>query len=122
MIEFCLFIKDSISREADAFLFDQKDQPQTFSDFVKTDTQVEKEKIAYEQRINEAGLKKTISLGDMQSLSIWQYLLKEITDYDETTVKQNNKNCSETRLRINFRRSCRNGYRLILVMNWQKNA
>ncbi|WP_020604823.1 AAA family ATPase [Spirosoma spitsbergense] len=82
----CLYIKDSISREANAFLFDQKDHPQTFSDFVKTDIQVEKEKIAYEQRIDEAGSKKAISLGDLQSLSIWQYLLKEIIEYDETTV------------------------------------
>jgi AAA15 family ATPase/GTPase len=84
----CLFIKDSIAREADAFLFDQKEQPQTFSDFVKTDTQIEKEKASYDDRINSAGLKKAISLGDMQSLSTWQYLLKEISHYDETTVQQ----------------------------------
>ncbi len=82
----CLYIKDSISREADAFLFDQKDHPQTFSDFVKTDTQVDIEKNARESRINQAGQKKVVSLGDMQSISIWQYLLKEINEYDETTV------------------------------------
>ena len=82
----CLFIKESISREADAFLFDQKDYPQTFSDFVKTDTQVEKEKINRDERIKNASSKKVVSLGDMQSLSIWQFLLKEINEYDETTV------------------------------------
>ncbi|MBN8824834.1 MULTISPECIES: AAA family ATPase [unclassified Spirosoma] len=83
-----LLIKESIAREADAFLFDQKNQPQTFSDFIKTDTQVEKEKVDYEGRISTAGSKKVISLGDMQSLSTWQYLLKEIDDYDEATVTQ----------------------------------
>lgn len=82
----CLYIKDSIAREADAFLFDQKDHPQTFSDFVKTDTQVEVEKNVRESRINQAGQKKVVSLGDMQSISIWQYLLREINEYDETTV------------------------------------
>lgn len=84
----CLYIKDSIAREADAFLFDQKNQPQTFSDFVKTDIQIEKEKVSREERINEAGLKKYVSLGDMQSLSMWQYLLKEINTYDEVTVQE----------------------------------
>ncbi|QIP11216.1 ATP-binding protein [Spirosoma aureum] len=84
----CLFIKDSIAREADAFLFDQKEQPQSFSDFVKTDTQIEKEKIAHVERINAAGSKKVVSLGDMQSLSTWQYLLREINQYDEDTVQQ----------------------------------
>ena len=83
--KFCIFIKDSIAREADAFLFDQKDQPQTFSDFVKTDTQIEKEKVTREERIQEAGLKKVVSLGDLQSLSIWQYLLKDIDNYDEAS-------------------------------------
>lgn len=84
----CIYIKESIAREADAFLFDQKDQPQTFSDFVKTDTQIEKEKVAHDERINAAGSKKVVSLGDMQSLSTWQYLLREINDYDEATVRQ----------------------------------
>ncbi|QDK77646.1 AAA family ATPase [Spirosoma sp. KCTC 42546] len=84
----CLFIKESIAREADAFLFDQKDQPQTFSDFVKTDTQIEKEKVAHDERINAAGSKKVVSLGDMQSISTWQYLLKAINQYDEDTVQQ----------------------------------
>ncbi len=84
----CVFMKDSISREADAFLFDQKAQPQSFSDLVKADTQAEKERATYEQRINEAGSNKAISLGDMQSLSTWQYLLREITHYDEVTVQK----------------------------------
>lgn len=84
--KFCLYIRESISREADAFLFDQKDHPQTFSDFIKTDTQVEIEKNARESRISQAGQKKVVSLGDMQSISIWQYLLREINEYDETTV------------------------------------
>lgn len=85
-VKLCLFIKDSISREADAFLFDQKDLPQTFSDFIKTEIQIENEKATREERINESGSKKSVSLGDMQSLSVWQYLLKEINEYDETTV------------------------------------
>ncbi|AQG80926.1 AAA family ATPase [Spirosoma montaniterrae] len=82
-----LFIKDSVSREADAFLFDQKNQPQSFSDFVKTDAQIESEKALYKERANEAGNRKTVSFGDMRSLSIWQYLLKDIIEYDETTVQ-----------------------------------
>ncbi|GAB4033234.1 AAA family ATPase [Spirosoma jeollabukense] len=87
-VKLCLFIKESIAREADAFLFDQKDQPQAFSDFVKTDTQIEKEKAAHDYRIYETGAKKVVSLGDMQSLSTWQYLLREINQYDEETVQQ----------------------------------
>jgi len=83
----CLFIKDSIAREADAFLFDQKEHPQTFSDFIKTDTQIEEEKEALEGRINEAGSKKVISLGNMESLATWQYLLNEIDMYDKLTVR-----------------------------------
>ncbi len=86
--KFTLFIRDYISREADAFLSDQKGQPQTFSDFVKTDGQVEKEKNARGERIDSASSKKVVSLGDMQSLSIWQYLLQEINQYDEETVQQ----------------------------------
>lgn len=87
-VEKCgLMIRDSIAREADAFLFDQKDQPQTFSDFIKTDTQIEKEKLTRDERINAAGSKKVVSLGDMQSLAIWQYLLREIGIYDELTVR-----------------------------------
>ena len=82
---YCLFIKDSIAREADAFLFDQKDQPQNFSDFVKTDTQIEKEKNATDERTKLAGSAKAISFGDLQSLATWQYLLKDIDDYDETS-------------------------------------
>ena len=81
-----IFIKDSIAREADAFLFDQKDQPNTFSDFVKTDTQIENEKNLRENRISQARQNKIVSLGDLQSLATWQYLLKEINEYDETTV------------------------------------
>ncbi|WP_077923643.1 AAA family ATPase [Spirosoma sp. 209] len=84
----CLFIKDSIAREADAFLFDQKEQPLSFSDFVKTDTQIEKEKADYENRIQKAGYQKAVSLGDMESLSTWQYLLKDISQYDEVTVQE----------------------------------
>ena len=83
--KFCIFLKESVSREADAFLFDQKDQPQTFSDFVKTDTQIEKEKEAREERINQAGSKKVVSFGDMESLATWQYLLKDIDNYDEAS-------------------------------------
>lgn len=85
---FCLFIKESIAREADAFLFDQKEQPQIFSDFIKTDTQIEKEKAAFYERLRSARESKVIALGDMQSLLIWQYLLKDINEYDEATVAQ----------------------------------
>lgn len=84
----CIYIKESIAREADSFLFDQKEQPQTFSDFVKTDIQIEKEKVAHGERINAASSQKIVSLGDMQSLSIWQFLLEEINNYDEATVQQ----------------------------------
>lgn len=84
----CLYIKDSIAREADAFLFDQKDRPQTFSDFIKTDTQIDEKKNQLEEKIRAIDFKKNISLGDMQLLSAWQYLLKEISEYDETTVKK----------------------------------
>ncbi len=84
----CLYIKDSVAREADAFLFDQKDQPQTFSDFIKTDIQIENEKTTREERVNEANFKKAVALGDTQSLSTWQYLLREINAYDEATVQE----------------------------------
>ncbi|WP_020597392.1 ATP-binding protein [Spirosoma panaciterrae] len=83
----CLFITESIAREANAFLFDQKDQQNVFSDFIKTDTQIEEERVARESRLNKVGSRKVISLGDMQSLSTWQYLLRDIDKYDEETVK-----------------------------------
>ncbi|RIV22167.1 hypothetical protein DYU11_14090 [Fibrisoma montanum] len=86
--KFCLYIKESIAHEADAFLFEQKNHPQTISDFVKTDTQIEKEKVLQNDRMNAVGSKKAISLGDMQSVSVWQYLLKDIDEYDEATVNQ----------------------------------
>ncbi|OIN57815.1 AAA family ATPase [Arsenicibacter rosenii] len=79
----CIYIKDSIAREADAFLFDQKEKPQLFSDFIKTTTQVENEKAEYENWINSAGSRKAIVLGDMESLSTWQYLLRDLNQYDE---------------------------------------
>ena len=85
----CLFITESIAREADAFLFDQKDQPQTFSDFVKTDTQIEKEKAAHDDRISLAGSKK---IGFIRGYAITIYLaniyLEKINQYDEETVQQ----------------------------------
>ncbi|TAE34433.1 MAG: hypothetical protein EAZ91_00425 [Cytophagales bacterium] len=84
----CLYMKDSVSREADAFLFNQKESRQTFSDFVKTDIQLEKEKSTQDERINATGSKKIVSLGDMQSLTAWQFLLRDIDNYDEATVTQ----------------------------------
>ncbi|GAB4023019.1 hypothetical protein GCM10028808_72260 [Spirosoma migulaei] len=81
----CLYIKDSIAREADAFLVDQKGTPQSiFGGLVKTDTQVENDKRDKENLISEAGRKKTISLGDSQSLPTWEYVLRDISQYDET--------------------------------------
>jgi predicted ATP-dependent endonuclease of OLD family len=84
----CLFIKDSISSEAAAFLTDQNDQPNNFSDYVKTDAQVSQDKFRREMRIEFAGFQRNILLGDMQSITIWQYLLKDIEDYDYLTVKR----------------------------------
>jgi predicted ATP-dependent endonuclease of OLD family len=83
-----IYIKDSIAREADAFIFDQKDQPQSFSDFVKTDNQIQKITIEREMRIEDVGSQKNVSFGDMQSITIWQYLLKDIEDYDYLTVSR----------------------------------
>ncbi len=83
----CIFIKDSISREADAFLADQRESPQTFNDIFKTKSQIEENKADFQDRINEAGAKKVISLGDMASLSTWQYLLREIISYDGDTPR-----------------------------------
>lgn len=83
--KFCLFIKDSIAREADAFLVDQKVTSQSiFGGLVKTDAQVENDKREKENIISEAGKKKIISLGDSQSLAIWEYVLRDISQYDET--------------------------------------
>jgi ABC-type lipoprotein export system ATPase subunit len=82
----CLFVKDSISREADAFLIDQNNQSQSFSDFIKTDSEVSEKRAERENRIEDVGIQKNVSLGDMQSLAIWQYLLKDIEDYDYTTI------------------------------------
>ncbi len=81
----CIYVKDSIAREADAFLFDQKNQPQAFSDFVKTDTEIEQEKNSTQQKINKVGASKLVSLGDLKSLSTWQYILNDINHYDETS-------------------------------------
>ena len=83
----CIFIKDSISREADAFLADQRELPQTFSDIFKTTTQIQESKVVFQDRIEKAGVRKVISLGDMASLSIWQYLLREIISYDGDTPR-----------------------------------
>jgi energy-coupling factor transporter ATP-binding protein EcfA2 len=82
----CIFIKDCIAREADAFLVNQKDLPKSFSDFVKTTTEAEKDKADFQEWINKVGFQKTVSLGDMDSLSTWQYLLNDITNYDEDTL------------------------------------
>ena len=81
-----IFIKDSIAREADAFLVNQKELPKSFSDFVKTTTEAEKDKADFQEWVSKAGSKKTVLLGDMDSLSTWQYLLNDITNYDETTL------------------------------------
>lgn len=83
----CLYLKDSISREADAFLADQRKLPETFNDFFKTTTQIEEDKATFQNRINQAGAAKTISLGEMKSLSIWQYLLSDLIGYDSETPK-----------------------------------
>lgn len=81
----CIFLKDSIAREADAFLTDQKpDYQSIFGGLVKTDRQVEVDKQEKEQIIKAAGRRQAISLGDGQSLAIWEYLLREINHYDET--------------------------------------
>lgn len=84
----CIYIKDSIAREADAFVFDQKDQPQSFSDFVKTDNQIQKMTFEREMRIDDVGSQKNVSFGDMQSITVWQYLLKDIEEYDYLTVSR----------------------------------
>ncbi|MBO0930664.1 AAA family ATPase [Fibrella aquatilis] len=82
----CICLRESIAREADAFLADQSEAPQFFSDFVKTTTQIEREKEALKKRLRDAGDRKVISLGDMNSLSIWQYLLEDISDFDEVSL------------------------------------
>lgn len=84
---YCFYIKDSIAREADAFLFDQEKQPQTFSDFVRTDFQIAEERAIREKRINKAGSERVVSLGDLRSLSTWQYLLKEVDEYDKLILQ-----------------------------------
>lgn len=84
-----LSIKESIAREADAFLFNQKEHPQSLSSFIKTDSQIEKEKISLDEIINKIGAKKNVSLGGSEALlAPWQYLLREIDNYDEETVQK----------------------------------
>ncbi|GAB4048797.1 AAA family ATPase [Spirosoma litoris] len=80
----CLFIKDSIAQDADAFLVDQEKAPQSFSDFIKTDTEIEQEIEKRKNRIKVAGLNRVVSLGERKSMDIWRYILKEIFEYDET--------------------------------------
>lgn len=82
-----LYLKDSVSREADAFLADQRKQPESFSDFFKTTTQIEEDQAVFKVRIDTAGSNKTVSLGDMRSLSTWQYLLEDTINYDRGTPK-----------------------------------
>lgn len=106
----CLYIKDSISREADAFLFDQKDSAQTFSDFVKTDIQIEKERVEKEARIKKASDKKIISLGEMSSISVWQYLLRAIDQYNDKSWE----------LLMNLRKQGHSPSRMVSELtNWQ---
>lgn len=81
----CLYVKDSIAREADAFLADQTSQLQTFSDFVRTTGQLELERAVRTDRVSLVGFRKVVTLGDMESLSTWQYLTKELEDYDEAS-------------------------------------
>lgn len=81
----CIYLKDSISLDADAFLADQREQPQTFNDLFKTSTQIKEDRSSFQTRIVSAGAKKAILLGDMISLSAWQYLLKDIISYDNET-------------------------------------
>jgi AAA15 family ATPase/GTPase len=83
----CIYLKDSIAREADAFLADQRKQPESFSDFFKTTTQIEEDQAVFKVRIDTAGSNKTVSLGDMRSLSTWQYLLEDTINYDRGTPK-----------------------------------
>ncbi|RCR71302.1 AAA family ATPase [Larkinella punicea] len=79
----CIYIKDNVAREANAFLLDQTSTPKTFSDFIKTESQIDKEKLEKEQLIDDIAQSQIINLGDLQSLNIWQYLLKDINDYDD---------------------------------------
>ncbi|GAB3952549.1 hypothetical protein GCM10028805_34790 [Spirosoma harenae] len=79
-----IYIKDSIAREADAFLIAQKSDPETFSDYVKTDSQFAAEKTNREELIKNIDRKKTVSLGDLRSLATWEFLLQQIHQYDNT--------------------------------------
>ncbi len=77
-----IYIKDSVSREADAFLVEQEGMPKRL---VTTIGQVAEDKASYLKWINEAGSKKNIALGDMDTVPFWLYLLNEIIEYDEAT-------------------------------------
>ena len=80
----CLFIKDTISQDAEAFLVDQEKAHLSFSDFIKTDTEIEQEREKKEERIKTAGLNRVVSLGERKSMDIWRHILKDIFEYDET--------------------------------------
>ena len=80
----CLFIKDSIAHEADAFLVNQEVSKQSFNDFIKTDLEVAQEKERKNGIIDIAGRNRVISLGERQSIAIWRHLFRSISDYDDT--------------------------------------
>jgi ABC-type lipoprotein export system ATPase subunit len=80
--KYCLYLKDSISREADAFLADQEGMPKRL---VTTTGQAADDKASYLKWINEAGFQKNIALGDMDTVPLWLFLLNEIIEYDEAT-------------------------------------
>ena len=83
----CLFIKDGIARDSDAFLIEQRSNFTSFEDFIKTDSQVEQDELTRENLMKDIGRKRSLSLGDSRSLSIWQYLLREIYQYDESGIE-----------------------------------
>jgi energy-coupling factor transporter ATP-binding protein EcfA2 len=78
-----IFIKDSIAREADAFLVDQDGYPKRL---VTTTGQAKEDKASYLKWLYEAGSKKNIVLGDLDTVPVWLYLLNDVIEFDESTI------------------------------------
>ena len=84
IIEKCgLLIRDSIAQEASAFLTPQESIQQSFSDFVKSESEIEQDRFVKESVIKASALSKSVDLGQNKSLSLWQYLLRDVREYDD---------------------------------------
>jgi ABC-type arginine transport system ATPase subunit len=79
--KFSFYIADSVANEAESFLHKAIDRDST-KDFIKTNQQLEDEKIKYNEEIENFSKLKGVFIGNGTANSFWGYVLSDINDYD----------------------------------------